>query len=177
MDQLKAHIRALAHHFGFTLCGFARVEPLPHEEFVREWLSAGNAAGMSYIERRLAQRLDPRLVLPDARTVITVGYGHSPPTLPPADWQAQLRGRIAAYALGDDYHEIIRLKLRALAREVCAFRQGVMARAYVDTGPVLEREWAASGGVGWFGKNTNILHTDEGSWFFLGEVLTNSAVR
>ncbi len=73
MDQTKAHIRAAARHLGFTLCGFARVEPLLHEEFVGQWLSAGKAAGMSYIERHLAQRLDPRLVLPDAQTIITVG--------------------------------------------------------------------------------------------------------
>ena len=177
MDRLKARIRAAAHHLGFTLCGFARVEPLPRGEFVREWLSAGNAAGIYYIERGLAKRLDPRLVLPDARTVVTVSYRYPPPALPPVDWRAQLRGRIAAYALGDDYHGIIGPKLRALAGEVCALRQGAVARAYVDTGPLLEREWAASGGVGWFGKNTNILHTEEGSWFFLGEVLTNLEVE
>ncbi|MGD0950452.1 MAG: tRNA epoxyqueuosine(34) reductase QueG [Candidatus Binatia bacterium] len=173
MDQLKARMRTAAHHLGFTLCGFARVEPLPRGEFVREWLSAGNSAGMHYIGRGLAKRLDPGLVVPDARTVITVGYRYPPPVLPPAGWRAQWRGRIAAYALGDDYHAIIGPKLRALAGEVCALRQGVVARAYVDTGPLLEREWAASGGVGWFGKNTNIIHTEEGSWFFLGEVLTD----
>jgi epoxyqueuosine reductase len=173
MDQLKAHIRAAAHRLGFTLCGFARVEPLPHGEFVREWLSAGNAAGMSYIERRLAQRLDPGLILPDARTIITVGCRHLPPALPAADWPAQLRGRIAAYALGSDYHAIIGKKLRALCAEICELHEKAVVRSYVDTGPVLEREWAACGGVGWFGKNTNILHTEEGSWFLLGEVLTN----
>jgi epoxyqueuosine reductase len=173
MDQLKARVRAAAHQLGFALCGFARVEPLPRGESVRQWLSAGNAAGMHYIARGLAKRLDPRLLLPHARTVVTVGYRYPPPGSSPADWQAQLRGRIAAYALGDDYHLIVGQKLRALEGEVCALRRGVVARTYIDTGPVLEREWAASGGVGWFGKNTNILNTEKGSWFFLGEVLTN----
>jgi epoxyqueuosine reductase len=173
MDHLKARIRAAAHHHGFTLCGFARVEPLPHAEFVRQWLSAGNAASMGYIERGLAKRLDPRLILPEVQTVIMVGYRYQPPTLPPVDWRAQLRGRIAAYARGPDYHAIVADRLRALSNQVCELRQEMMARAYVDTGPVLEREWAAGGGVGWFGRNTNILHTEEGSWFFLGEILTN----
>jgi len=169
----KPRIRAAAYQLSFALCGFARVQTPPHAEFVREWLLAGNAASMHYIGRRLAKRVDPRLILPGARTVITVGYRYLQPALPPVDWQAELRGRSAAYALGADYHAIMEQKLRALAAEVCALRQGVVAQAYVDTGPVLEREWAASGGVGWFGKNTNILHREEGSWFFLGEVLTN----
>jgi epoxyqueuosine reductase len=173
MDRLKARIRAAAHDLGFTLCGFARVQTPPHAEFVREWLSAGNAARIHYIERGLAKRLDPRLSLPEARTIITVGYRYMPPALLPVDWQVQLSGRIAAYALGSDYHGIVRQKLQALAAEVRAVEQGVVTLEYVDTGPVLEREWAASGGVGWFGKNTNMLHMQEGSWFFLGEILTN----
>lgn len=172
MDQLKARIRAAAHHLGFALCGFARVQAPPHAEFVREWLSAGNAASMHYIDRGLAMRLDPRLALPDAQTVITVGYRYLPPALPPVDGQAQLRGRIAAYALGTDYHSIVEEKIEALSAAICELHEKTVARPYVDTGPVLEREWAASGGVGWFGRNTNILHTEEGSWFFLGEILT-----
>ncbi len=172
MDQLKARIRAAAHHLGFALCGFARVQAPPHAEFVREWLSAGNAASMHYVDRGLAKRLDPRLILPDAQTIITVGYGHLAPALPPVDWQGQLCGRIAAYALGTDYHAIVGKKLRALSAEICELQEKTVARSYVDTGPLLEREWAASGGVGWFGRNTNVLHTEEGSWFFLGEILT-----
>jgi epoxyqueuosine reductase len=173
MDRLKARIRAAAHHLGFTLCGFARVEPLPHAEFVREWLSAGNAASVHYINRGLAKRLEPRLIMPDVQTVITVACRYLAPAIPQLDWQAQLRGRVAAYALGPDYHSIVEEKLGALSAAICELQEKTVARAYVDTGPVLEREWAASGGVGWFGRNTNILHTEEGSWFFLGEILTN----
>lgn len=170
---LKARIRAEARRLGFGLCGFAPLAPLPHADFVRRWVADGNAAGMAYIERGLAKRLDPRLLVPELRGIITVGYRYLPPPVPPVDWRDQLRGRIAAYAFGTDYHLTVKRLLRALAAYVRGLGKDVIARPHVDTGAVLEREWAAVGGVGWFGKNTTILHTDEGSYFFLGEVLTN----
>jgi epoxyqueuosine reductase len=175
--DLEGDIRAAARRLGFALCGFARIRRPPHAEFVSRWLADGNAASMAYIERGLAKRLDPHLVLPAARSVITLGCRYLPPPLPPIDWQRALRGRIAAYALGTDYHLVIERKLQSLCAFINGLRSGAAAgpasmRPYVDTGPVLEREWAAGGGVGWFGKNTNILHTEEGSWFFLAEILT-----
>ncbi len=173
MNDLQQRIRSAARRVGFQLCGFARLAPPPHGRFVEHWLAEGNAAEMTYIERGLAKRLDPRLILPEARSVVTVGCRYLPPPLPPVDWQQELRGRIAAYALGTDYHLTVTRRLDALVAFVCRLHAGTLARAYVDSGPVLEREWAAGGGVGWFGKNTNILHTEEGSYFFLGEVLTN----
>jgi epoxyqueuosine reductase len=171
--RLKERIRGAARRCGFERCGFARVETPPHAGFLQQWLAGGNAAGMAYIERGLAKRLDPRVVLPEARSVVTVGYRYLPPPVPPIDWQQQLRGRIAAYALGTDYHLAVERQLGELAAYVTSLDGGVVARPYVDTGAILEREWAAQGGVGWFGKNTNILHTEEGSYFFLGELLTN----
>jgi len=173
VNQVKERIRAAARHIGFSLCSFAPVQPPPHGAFVERWLAGGNAAGMAYIERGLAKRLDPRRIMSAMRSVITVGYRYLPPPLPPIDWQRQLRGRIAAYALGTDYHQTVEAKLRELGAYVERECGGAVTRAYVDTGPILEREWAAAGGLGWFGKNTNILHTEEGSYFFLGELLTN----
>ena len=171
--NLKEQIRGAARRLGFPLCGFAQIEPLPHAEFVGRWIADGNAAEMAYIERGLAKRLDPRLILPAARSVITVGYRYIPPPLPPIDWREQLRGRIAAYAFGADYHLTVAAKLRELAACITELCDGAQVRPYVDTGAVLEREWAANGGLGWFGKNTNILHTQEGSYFFLGELFTD----
>ncbi len=171
--RLKGEIRTAARRLGFQLCGFARADTVAHADFVRGWIAQGNAAGMGYLERGLRQRLDPRGVVPPVRSVITVGYRYVPPPVPPIDWQRQLRGRIAAYALGPDYHLTVAQQLRALATHIGTLRPAAVLRPYVDTGPVLEREWAASGGVGWFGKNTNILHTDNGSYFFLGELLTD----
>jgi epoxyqueuosine reductase len=173
VNDLQQRIRFEARRVGFQLCGFARLEPPPHGRFMERWLAEGNAAEMTYIARGLAKRLDPRLILPEARSVVTVGCRYLPPPLPPVDWQQELRGRIAAYALGTDYHLTMTRQLNELVAFVCRLYAGTLARAYVDSGPVLEREWAAGGGVGWFGKNTNILHTEEGSYFFLGEVLTN----
>jgi epoxyqueuosine reductase len=173
VGRLEDTIRSAARQAGFALCGFARLEPPPHAEFVRRWVADGNAGEMDYIERGLAKRLDPRLVLPEARNVISLGMRYVPPPVPQIDWRAELRGRIAAYALGTDYHQTIEGKLGELVAFLGGLGENVVARAYVDTGPVLEREWAAAAGVGWFGKNTTILHTDEGSWFFLGEILTN----
>jgi len=171
--RLKEDIRAAARHLGFRLCGFARADVAPHAAFVREWIAAGNAGGMKYIERGLAQRLDPRHAIPAVRSVITVGYRYLPPPLPPIDWQRELHGRIAAYALGADYHRIVAERLRALAAQIGALRPGALLRPAVDTSAVLEREWAALGGTGWFGKNTNILHNEDGSYVFLGELLTD----
>ncbi len=173
MDTFKPAIRTAAQRLGFVLCGVARVTAAAHAEFVRQWLAAGNAATMRYIERGLEKRLDPRLVLPEVCSVVAVGYPYAPAPPAPIDWREQMRGRIAAYAFGADYHVVMERKLEQLAAEIRGLQAGVVARAYVDTGPVLEREWAASGGVGWFGKSTNLLHTEHGSWLVLGEILTN----
>ena len=174
--RLKEDIRAAARRLGFQLCGFARADSVPHAAFVRQWIDGGNAGGMRYLERSLAQRLDPRHALPAVRSVITVGYRYLPPPVPPVDWQREMRGRIAAYALGADYHRTVAERLRALAAQIAELRPGAVLRPAVDTSAVLEREWAALGGMGWFGKNTNILHNENGSYFFLGELLTDLAL-
>ena len=171
--HLEQQIRAAAQRLGFQRCGFARAATAPHAAFVRRWIAEGNAAEMAYIERGLARRLHPELLLSELRTIISGGFRYLPPPLPPVDWRAQLRGRIAAYALGDDYHLVVAHKLEQLAAAITALDSRTVVKPYVDTGPVLERDWAASAGVGWFGKNTNILHTQDGSYFFLGELLTN----
>jgi epoxyqueuosine reductase len=170
--SVKTAIRREAQALGFTLCGFAPVQPPPHGDFVRRWIADGNAGTMSYIGRGLKKRLDPNRLLPSLAGVVTVGYPYAPKRIPPVDWRNELRGRIAAYALGRDYHGVILEKLYALAAAIRNLGAAV-ARPYVDTGPVLEREWASLGGIGWFGKNTMLLHQREGSWFFLGEVLTD----
>lgn len=174
---IKARVRAAARDVGFDLCGFARVEPPPHGDFVRDWLGAGRGAGMGYIGDGIAKRLDPTLVVPGARTIISVGARYRPPPLPPVDWREELRGRIAAYALGADYHRTVKKRLKELAARIQSWVPAAETRWYVDTGPILEREWAAAGGVGWFGKNTNILHAENGSWFFLGELITTLEIE
>jgi epoxyqueuosine reductase len=168
-----AHIIEAALELGFVRCGFSRVELLPRERFFRDWLAEGRAAEMTYLWRRFRARLDPRVLFPWARSVVSLAYAYPPPPPAPRDWRLELRGRIAAYARGRDYHEVVGERLRQLAARIAAMGTGIEARPYVDTGPVLEREWGLRGGLGWFGKNTMLLDRQMGSWFFLAEVLTS----
>ena len=166
-------IAAAARELGFPLAGTAPLAPLPLAPFLERWLGEGRAGEMSYLARRTAERLDPRQAMPWARAVIVLAYPYRPPPPPPEDWRATLRGRIAAYALGDDYHARIDALLRELTTRLEAVHPGARFRAYVDTGPVLEREWAMRAGVGWIGRNTLVLHRALGSYFFLAELFTD----
>jgi len=175
MDRESA-IRDHAATLGFDECGFATVAALGRDAFFAGWLDAGCAGEMRWLERGATRRLDARAVLPEARSIVTLAYPYRPPLPPPLDWRAELRGRIAAYALDDDYHGVLDDKLAALERWMARAFPGCRTRRYVDTGAVLEREWAVRGGLGWFGKNTMLLSTRRGSWFFLAELLTDLAL-
>ena len=171
--SLERTIQTHARTLGFPLCGFTRLSRLPRTDFFNDWLARGLAGEMHYLARQPERRMDPRRTFPQARSVISLGYPYTPPVLPPIDWQDELRGRIAAYAAGPDYHDVIQAKLRRLIAFLEDRQPGVWARPYVDTGPLLEREWAYRGGLGWFGKNTMLLHKAMGSWFFLAEILVD----
>jgi epoxyqueuosine reductase len=172
VDPARA-IAAAAAELGFARCGFSAIEPLPRERFLRDWLAEGRAGEMTYLWRHFRGRLDPRLLVRGARSVVTVAFPYPPPPPPPRDWRADLRGRIAAYARGRDYHDVVGALLRRLAVSIRDIVPGSEARPYVDTGPVLEREWGRRGGLGWFGRNTMLLDRHIGSWFFLAEVVTS----
>lgn len=175
MDREDA-IRCEAAALGFSACGFATVAPVPRAAFLAGWLDAGFAGEMRYLERRPERRLVVDGILPDARTVVTLAYPYRPPPPAAGDWRAELRGRIAAYALDADYHDVLGEKLARLERFLAGAFPGCRTRRYVDTGAVLEREWAVRGGLGWFGKNTMLLSTRQGSWFFLAELVTDLAL-
>ncbi|MBM4258655.1 MAG: tRNA epoxyqueuosine(34) reductase QueG [Deltaproteobacteria bacterium] len=171
--SLEQHIRNYAARLGFSLCGFTRLSPLPRERFFADWLAQGHAGEMAYLGRDSQRRLDPLSYFPEATSVICLGYPYSPPALPEVDWRSELRGRIAAYAAGEDYHDIIQAKLKTFDALLRENLPGLWARSYVDTGPLFEREWAYRSGLGWFGKNTMLLHKGAGSWFFLAEILVS----
>jgi epoxyqueuosine reductase len=183
--KLAAAIRAEALRLGFDAVGIAAVRPSDHAAFYRAWLDAGHHGSMTYLAREDAveRRLDPRgfrsaIVValnywtPDAYDeaggddVVTNTSSHAPDPS---------RGIIARYARGRDYHKVIKSKLMALLRwlEAELGRELPLARAYVDTGPVLERDLAQRAGLGWFGRNTMILHPQRGSYFFLGSLLVD----
>ena len=114
MSSLEQAIRTQATTLGFTLCGFTRLAALPREEFLTSWLAQGNAGEMHYLARHPEYRLNPTLRFPEAKSVICLGYPYAPPQLPNINWQQELRGRVAAYAAGNDYHEVIKAKLLIL---------------------------------------------------------------
>ena len=168
---LADRVRALALGLGFDLAGVAVAEPTPETAFVHEWIARGYAGEMEYIARRAEERADPRRVLEGARSVVAVGLIYDPETL--RDDGAEL-GSVARYAGGDDYHDVLKERLRALADAIEALSETpVRTRAYVDTGPVQERVFAAYAGLGWIGKNTCLIHPRLGSYLFLGVVLTD----
>jgi epoxyqueuosine reductase len=166
-------ITAEAQALGFPLVGASPLGPLPVGPFLSGWLADGRAGEMTYLARRTAMRLDPRQAMPWARSVIVLAFPYRPPPPPPADWRATLRGRVAAYAAGDDYHKRLGGILRTLTDRLAARIPGARFLSYVDTGAVLEREWAVRAGVGWIGRNTLALHRAAGSYFFLAELFTD----
>ncbi len=170
---MKEPLLALAQSLGFDLCRVAPCVAPPHGEAFHAWLEAGRAGEMAWLERNKDRRTDPQLVLPGAKSVIVLGMnywqGERPDALA-ADGAAAARGQIARYAWGDDYHDLIEHKLREIDTFLIA--QGGRQRCYVDTGPVLERDYAALAGAGWHGKSTMLISPRLGTWFFLAEVLT-----
>ena len=174
MDSLPETLTHAANELGFVLVGFARLHPLiEREDFYSQWLAEGSNASMTYLARQPERRFDPRRLDARYKSVVSLGYPYAARATPDLDWRAEMRGRIAAYALGPDYHDHVLKRARTIADMITKNRVGAIARAYVDTGPVFEREWATEARLGWFGKNTMLLNRDHGSYFFLAEIFTD----
>jgi epoxyqueuosine reductase len=168
---LSLRVKELALSLGFDLAGVAGPEPSEETEFFRGWVEAGYAGDMHYLGRRTEERVDPRRVMDGVRSVICVGLVYDPGVRPTPLPGA---GRVSRYAGGEDYHEVLKDRLEALAAGLEALaQQPVRTRAYVDTGPVLERVLAARAGLGWIGKNCCLIHPRLGSYVFLGVLLTD----
>jgi epoxyqueuosine reductase len=168
---LTERVTALALALGFDLVGVACAEPGGHAAFLADWLARGYGGEMAYLARGAERRADPQLVLPGARSVIALGLVYDPGARPEPDGAAF---RVARYAGGDDYHDVLIDRVRALEAALAPLANApVRTRGYVDTGPVLERAFAAEAGLGWIGKNTCLIHPRLGSYLFLGVVLTD----
>jgi epoxyqueuosine reductase len=165
---LAQSVKALALEVGFDHVAIGPAEPPAHGAALRRWIEAGYAGTMAYLERRLDERLDPARVLPGAASVVCVALNYYQGDAPDPSWLP-----VARYAWGRDYHDVMQPWLERLARHL-AESCGARSRAYVDTGPVLERDLAARAGLGWIGKNTMLLHPNLGSWFFIGVLLTTA---
>ena len=166
-------VRERALELGFDLIGFAPAGLTPGAQRFVDWLAAGHHGEMGYLAREdaVGKRINPSLVLPGVRTMVTVGVSYESLAVPADVLQDPSRGRIARYAWGLDYHDVITPTLRAFGEWIAK-----ESRAYVDTGPVLERAWAERCGLGFIGKNTCLIHRERGSFLFLGAVLVNEEI-
>ena len=181
---IEAKVKQKATELGFDLCGITNAEPSAFSLEYRDWISQGMHGEMAYLERNLERRLDPRELLLDARSIIVVGMNYytadkHPDEAPdnPTD-PLQQPAIFARYAQGEDYHDVMTTRLKALLEFLKAEVGGeTTGRVYVDAGPVLEREVARRAGLGWFGKNTMLINTRRGSYFFLGEIVTNASLQ
>ncbi len=163
MDGIAHGLKARAYGLGFDLAGIARLGPADTARTYDAWLAAGLHGAMGYLSRGAAKRHDTRLPVAGAVSalVVALDYGGRAPA-----------GPVARYARGADYHDVMLERLDALHEWVRAeVGSAVVGKAYVDTGPILERELARRAGLGWFGKNTNLLNPERGSFFFLGSLL------
>lgn len=172
MEEWKTPVRERARELGFYRCGFTTAEPPQQFPRFEKWVAGGFHAGMRYLssERALRARADPARLLPSARSIIALAMPYPPPPDAP---ETPLGGYVAAYALGDDYHEVMKERLSALCKFLDALAGRPAAhRLFADTGPVLEREIASRAGLGWIGRNSMLIHPELGSFFFLAEIIT-----
>ncbi len=166
--RLTAFLKDAAARAGFDLVGVTGPEPPAHLDTYMDWLEKGRHGEMGYLAtpRARERRADPRRIMPACRSILVVAANHLPPAPPRRDLQ------IAAYALGQDYHEVLPERLRGVIDALqTRLDRPVRHKIYTDTGPLLERELAQRAGLGWIGKNTCLIHPKRGSYFFLAEVL------
>ena len=169
-------IKFLARDVGFSACGIAKAAPVDEEiaQKYRRWLENGEEASMAYMSNYLEKRLDPRLLVPGVRSIVSLAFNYTPAQqMPKGEYQ------IAAYALGQDYHDLMKRKMRELAMKISERWQipqnenkgeEPFIRCFCDTAPVLERYWAQKAGLGWVGRNHQLIIPHAGSMFFLGEI-------
>ena len=178
--ELSKKVKSMALALGADLVGICAARATPESRQLGSWLARGYAGTMDYLARTAEKRQDPEKLFEGAQSMIVIGMTYDPAPAPGAgepDLQAQpddARGRVARYAVGDDYHEVLADRLHALAAGIEALVEApVSSRVYVDTGPVIERVAAAYAGIGWVGKNTCLIHPELGSYLFLGVLVTD----
>lgn len=169
MNPMVAQIRQWALDLGFDDCRVAKAQVATHADLFRDWIAEGKHGEMAWLERDPERRCDPREVLAGCKSVICLALNYFPGTSPFPDGHAG-GYRIARYAWNEDYHDLIEKRLREFDAKLQSL--GGIQRFYVDTGPVLERDFASDAGLGWNGKSTVQIHRRLGTWFFLAELLT-----
>lgn len=176
-QELKDRIVVGAHKLGFELVGVTTPDPPPHLDVYENWLQHARHGEMGYLatQRGRRARSDPREIMPDCKSILVVGMNYLPHEAGSAHGETE--ARVATYALGDDYHDVIPRRLEQLVRRLEGWvGEPVPNRIYTDTGPILERELAQRAGLGWIGRNTCLIHPQLGSYYFLAEVFLGIAL-
>jgi len=165
--DVKDQIRQRARELGFDACGFAAADTPEHAAQFQEWLDSGKHGDMAWLPRNAHKRMDPAQVLPGIKTVIALAVNYNMPQREPSEG-----GQIARYAQFADYHDVLGERLKELAAFVTENAPETRSLWYVDTGPILERDFAERAGLGFIGKHTNVISRKYGNWIFLAEILT-----
>lgn len=161
-------VKQEAHRLGFNFCGISKAGFLEEEApRLENWLNNNMHGSMSYMQRNFDKRLDPTLLVPGAKSVVSLLYNYFPEQLQDKDGEF----KISRYAYGKDYHLVIKEKLKEFFESICNHIGDISGRVFVDSAPVLDRAWAKKSGLGWIGKNTNLIHPKNGSWFFIAELI------
>src|SRR5207237_5460171 len=178
MFSLATRIKERAHALGFELAGIATATPADGFDRLRTWLDQGFAGEMAYMDRYADARRHPSSILPEVRSVVMVAMNYNPGvTNQDRVADSSISGRIARYACGAAYHDILRGRLKQLLAWIQQEAPNCRGRAVVDTAPLLERDFARRAGLGWFGKNTMLLNKRIGSFFFLGALLLDIELK
>jgi len=168
--ELTREIKRKAIELGFSKVGIAKAQELKDEAIkLSQWLERRYEADMEWMRKSFEKRINPALVLPGAKSIISVALNYFQ-KLPQTQKD---EGKISIYALGIDYHIVLKSKLEKLRQFILNLAPGANAKVYVDTGPVMEKVWATKAGIGWIGKNSNLITREFGSWVFLGEIITD----
>lgn len=169
-NMITSWLKSRAAELGFSACGIARAGLLDKEAtHLENWLKAGMHGEMGYMENYFDKRIDPRRLLDDAKSVIVLLYNYYPEkSLPETDNYV-----LSKYAYGEDYHFVIKDKLKQIIAELQNKAGDISARPFVDSAPVLERAWAEKAGLGWVGKHANLIVPKQGSFFFISEIITD----
>lgn len=163
-------VKNKAAEWGFDFCGIARARRLDEEEKnLENWLNKGFHGQMAYMENHFEKRLDPRKLVPGAKSVISLLYNYYPED----DINHQKSYKVAKYAFGKDYHRVVKKKLKTLVTIIQQHLGAFQGRVFVDSAPVMERQWAKESGLGWIGKNSLLLNRNMGSFFFIAEIISD----
>lgn len=171
MFSLTENIKRKALEIGFHKIGVVRPEPLEKEgENLKKWLKNGFHGEMAWLEREPEKRADPKLLFPEAKSIIVVALNYYTPH---KHEKNPAKGKVSRYAWGDDYHDVLREKLRELLDWIKLEKPEAKGKICVDTAPMMDKAWAVRAGLGWLGKHSNLITKDYGSWIFIGEILLN----